>query len=119
MRNRISVCSVVSAHGIQNAQGISLSQLLHQVVVAVGVDMEQVQPAGEDHTHLRQKVSVPDHDGPLWVGLSPGLHGLQHLQDLCVLHIAKQQALFQNAKESPFFHFMVTLLFYTFSIKQP
>lgn len=125
MRNRISGLlrslrrdmQLISPHSIQNAQGIPLAQMLHQVVVSVGVNMEQVQPAGKDHPDLGQKVSIPHHQSPLWVSFLPGLHGLQRLQDLSILHIAKQQPLLQNAKESPFFHHMVSLLFHTFPIR--
>ena len=99
----------VTADGAEQADGVPRSQCIHQVAVSAGVHMRKVQPAGEQNADFAHRVPIPHNHGFGRKYLPPGMHGLKHIQQLSVRHVAKQHARFEQAHIKRLFHGCFTL----------
>ena len=80
----------VAPHRGQLAQGVAGGQHIHQVAVAVAVDVEQVHTAGQDDPDLGELVAVPRHHGALFILHGVRRHGVDDAQHLFVGQVAEQ-----------------------------
>ena len=93
-RGRDGHVQAVAPHGIQFAQRVARAEHVHQIAVAVCVDVRQVHAAGQNHPDLREFVAVLRHHRALCVLHPVRRHRPDHAEDLLVGQIAEQHPRF-------------------------